>query len=151
MGGIARPGAAMALKLAVAWIKLGKNEDANKVLEEVLAAKPGPDGRTRALAMYYKGLLLVRPKVEKGDDIGPAVEMLRGAMAGDLPEEQRLEALAVTGRLQRMAGQTDAALKTYQRLRSVDPKGRFDGATALWVGRGLLDGGDAKAAGTWCP
>ncbi|MHB1157274.1 MAG: tetratricopeptide repeat protein [Phycisphaerales bacterium] len=159
--GIAKPQAApgsktpgsvgLQLKLAVALIQLGRNEEAGKVLNEVLAAKAGGDAGTRALAMYYKGLLLIPPEVKEGGDITAAVEMMTRAMAGDLPGDQRLEAMAVTARLQRMAGQTEQALKTYQQLRDLDPKNfrGFDGATALWVGQGLLDGGDAKAAAGW--
>jgi len=131
------------LKLAASLIKLNQTDRAGAVLDDLLKAKP--DKATQSLAQFYRGLMLAGQKGKHEQ----AIAALDDAMAGDLPEAQTTEAIALAARLHRLAGEDDKAIATYEKLRRRATAASFDPLTAVWVGRGLFDSGRYEAALPW--
>lgn len=153
--------AAVRFKLAIAQIKVGDTVAAQELLEQMLA---GPlDDELATLADYYRGLLLAAQidvpagAVEAGaaltehqrTSLDQAVAALQSAVGGKLPEAQAVEAYALLARLQRLAGRDGEAVKAFEQLRRRQSVDRFDPATAVWVGRRLLEGDAIHEALSW--
>lgn len=147
----ARPGppaAAARLKLAVALIRKDQPDRAIDQLDAVLNAKPSD--RVKALAHFYRGLVLTgQADKRRPRSIDAATDALEAALAGDLPDGQKTEALAMTARLHRLAGNDAAALDAYEKLGAIRSAGEFEPAVALWVGRGMVDAGQPEDALPW--
>lgn len=140
--------AAVRLKLAVSLIRTEAQDKALAQLETTLAGKPSD--RVAALAHFYRGLVLAgRVDAEKPETLESAIAALERALGGALPETQQTEALAMSARLNRVAGNDEAALAAYEKLRSIRSAGDFDPAVALWVGRGMVQAGQAAEALPW--
>lgn len=131
------------LKLAASLIKLNQPDRADAVLNGLLKSKP--DESTKALAEFYRGLLLAGKK----DKTDQAIAALNAALDGSLPEGQQTEAIALIARLHRLAGHDDKAIAAYEKLRKRATADSFDPATAGWVGRGLYESGNYEAALPW--
>ncbi|NBB82322.1 MAG: tetratricopeptide repeat protein [Alphaproteobacteria bacterium] len=137
---------ALLLRRALAHLKLDHADRASRLLDELLHSDPGE--RLAALGRFYRGMIRAAD-----DEDGPANERavadLDAALAGPLPDAQQTAALTTLARLHRAAGREDRALAAYERLRAARDDADFDPATALWVGRGLVEADRAKAALDW--
>ncbi len=134
------------LQQALAHLKLDQPDPAKARLDELLATEPGD--RLAALGRFYRGMVLASRAAKPQDDRG-AIDDLNAAIDGPLPDAQRTAALTTLARLHRRAGRDDAALAMYQRLGEADNHRTIDPTTALWVGQGLVEAGQAQAALDW--
>ncbi len=134
---------AVKLRVAMALIKLDRRPEARQSFEALLASNPTPP--IAALAHYYRGVLLASESPGKP----PAIEALRAAIAGQLPVEQKVEALTLIARQHRLAGRNGDAIKTYEELRALRSPDKLEPATAAWVGRGLHEAGQFETSLAW--
>jgi len=137
---------ALLLQMALAHLKLDHAEQASELLNELLDKNPSE--RLTALGRFYRGMIRAADSEDKKAN-ERAVEDLNAALAGPLPDAQRTTALTTLARLHRAADRDDRALAAYERLREARDDANFDPATALWVGRGLVEADRAKAALDW--
>jgi TolA-binding protein/predicted negative regulator of RcsB-dependent stress response len=140
------------LKLALSYIKLNLPDPAMQRLDALIAAKP--EAPVAALAQFYRGLLLAsRAKAPQGtaadEPTTAALASLQESLKGTLPADQRFEALSLIAQLHRMAGKDDQAIETYEQLRQHREAKDFEPATALWVGRALVQRNKFDTALTW--
>jgi len=139
----AEQAAEVRLKLALSLLKLDRNHESLQALSALLESKPQPP--IVAQAQYWRGVLLAA--ASPGDSL--AVESLRQAADGPLPQEQKVAAIALIAQQHVRAGREKEAIEAYEQLRALRPPEQFDPAVALWVGRGLAAAGRDEAALQW--
>ncbi len=140
------PDPPLLLATALAHLKLDHADAANERLDQLL--KAGPNDRLTALGRFYRGMIHAAA-TDDDDARDRAVKDLDGALTGPLPDAQKTAALTTLARLHRAAGRDEAALETYEKLRAAQSTASFDPATALWVGRGLVEADRPEAALDW--
>ncbi len=140
------------LKAAMALVELNKPDDAQAMLDQLIASKP--DANITVLAQFYRGLLLARqakPATPAAADpaTAAAIDTLAESLKGPLPQTQRVEALAVIAQLHGLAGRTDQALDFYEQARQHREPKDFEPQTAAWVGRTFNQRGKDEIALVW--
>lgn len=138
----------VSVKQALAQIRLKQTDKATATLDAVLANKP--DKSLEAFTRFYRGVLLAGDaKPNTPATAAPALAELTKAQSLGLPDGQQVQAIALAARLHRLVGQEAKSLAAYEQLRAAQPNARYAPATALWIGRGLLDRGQPKQAIEW--
>ena len=131
------------LKVALSLLKLDRRDESLKALGALIETRP--PAALGAQAHYWRGVLLA---AESSAD-GRAIEALRQAVAGPLPEEQKAAAMTLIAQQHVKAGRQSDALEAYEQLRGLRSPEKFEPTVAVWVGRGLHQAGRDEAALLW--